>query len=529
MPIPSEHNMPQTILRKDVVDSLRAKKLLDARDVTIQCERTGAVRHRDVLELYLLLSRVGNWTWVDDRGDVARRQPAARILWNVARDLLCWPALHASVEREVRRLERASQARQERRLDPDNRSVSFIRSDHWFNIRSGGSVGHLAGVIGGLRNLGYRVNVASSDYLVQVPEDDDFHVFPPAAPIGGNLPTMTDFLYSRQLSRQINQHWRTWIPSFIYQRYSLGDYSGVLLQQQHAVPYVCEYNGPLVWVARNWGKRKIIHEKLVERIELLNLNAADLIVAVSKPLRDELMERGIDPSKILVNPNGVNPDTYSPDVDGSEVRNRYGLEGKTVIGFIGTMGPWHGAEVLAEAFGRLLRESPDRDDIRLMLIGDGSKMGEIREAIERHDASRACILPGVIPQDEGPTYLAACDVLASPHVPNPDGTAFFGSPTKLFEYMATGRGIVASRLDQIGEILEHGRTAWLVEPANADALKEGLKHLLNNRQTRDALGNAARREVVQKYTWTQHVAGIMDALHERFASGRRASASARAA
>ncbi len=519
----------QRIDRTDVTAAMRRLRLLDARDVEIECDSTSGIFRRDMIELYLLLSRVGNWTWVDERGGAAQRQPLARTLWNVARDLLCWPALHTSVAREVGRLERARRAGQERRLDPENRSVLFIRSDPSFNVRSGGSVGHLAGVIGGLRKLGHHVNVASSDYLAQVPEDDDFHVFRPVFKIGGNLPTITDFLYSRQLARQVNDNWTSWKPSFIYQRYSMGNYAGVLLQQQHAVPYVCEYNGSFVWMARHWSENKLIHEKLVERIELLNLNAADLIVAVSKPSRDELVERGIDPAKILVNPNGVNPQTYSPDVDGSAVRKRHALEGKTVIGFIGTMGPWHGAEVLAEAFGRLLRESPDRDDIRLMLIGDGVKMGEIREVIERHNASRACILTGIIPQDQGPAHLAACDILASPHVPNPDGTAFFGSPTKLFEYMATGRGIVASRLDQIGEILEHDRTAWMVEPGDAEALKEGLKHLIDNPQTRDALGEAARREAIQKYSWTEHVGRIVGALDDRFAAGRRQSVPARAA
>src|SRR5206468_9930424 len=62
-------------------------------------------------------------------------------------------------------------------------------------------------------------------------------------------------------------------------------------------------------------------------------------------------------------------------------------------------------------------------------------------------------LVGLVPQGEAPSYLAAADVLLSPHVANPDGTRFFGSPTKLFEYMAMGRAIVASELEQIGEVL----------------------------------------------------------------------------
>ena len=82
--------------------------------------------------------------------------------------------------------------------------------------------------------------------------------------------------------------------------------------------------------------------------------------------------------------------------------------------------------------------------------------------------------------------MAACDLLASPHVPNSDGTPFFGSPTKLFEYMAMGKGIIASDLDQIGEVLEHDHTAWMVKPGDAESLMLGLKTMIDqsgNRQT----------------------------------------------
>jgi glycosyltransferase involved in cell wall biosynthesis len=204
-------------------------------------------------------------------------------------------------------------------------------------------------------------------------------------------------------------------------------------------------------------------------------------------------------------------------VDGSGVRCQYNLVGKTVIGFIGTFGKWHGAEVLAEAFGQLLQEFPVlRDEVRLFLIGDGLTMPLVKEQLTKFDVMDACILTGMIPQEEGPAYLAACDILASPHVPNPDGTPFFGSPTKLFEYMAMGKGIVASDLEQIGEVLTHDQTAWMVKPGDAQSLKLGLKVLIDDQQRRERLGEAARREVVSKYTWREHTRKIIDKLKERW-------------
>jgi glycosyltransferase involved in cell wall biosynthesis len=124
-------------------------------------------------------------------------------------------------------------------------------------------------------------------------------------------------------------------------------------------------------------------------------------------------------------------------------------------------------------------------------------------------------LTGLVPQADGPTYLAACDILASPHVPNPDGSPFFGSPTKLFEYMAMGKGIVASCLEQIGEILQHDQTAWLVKPGDVEALQHGLQQLIEDQTLRLHLGQAARAEVVQKYSWQQHTRRIIEKLKER--------------
>src|SRR4029453_6656090 len=106
------------------------------------------------------------------------------------------------------------------------------------------------------------------------------------------------------------------------------------------------------------------------------------------------------------------------------------------------------------------------------------------------------IFTRLVPQEEGPAYLAACDVVVSPHVPNPDGTQFFGSPTKLFEYMAMGKGIVASNPAPIGEVLEHGRTAWPVPPNDGGALADGIRRLVTNPDLRTALGAAARHEAV---------------------------------
>ncbi len=501
--------------KQDIVAALRSKKFIQGTAITIQCNTVKAISYRDIIEIFLSLSRIKHWQWLDLNGEIDIRQSFVESLANLFRDLLAWQLIYFENTANVERLLKKSNFRSILQSS-SSISILFMRTDHWFNVKSGGSVGHLSGVINGFYDLGCQLQVVSTDYLIEVDRNKNFYLCQPRYKLGRNLPNIPEILYNAQLVQWIEERWKIWSPSLIYQRYSLGNYAGVWLKQKYRIPYICEYNGSELWTSRHWGKGRLFHEKLLNRIELLNLRSADILVVVSQPLKSELVARGIDTDKILVNPNGVDPERYSPTVNGSVVRSKYDLNGKTVIGFIGTFGKWHGAEVLAEAFGRLLQEFPSyREWVQLFLIGDGPTMPLVKEKLNKFEVMDACILTGMVPQEEGVVHLAACDILASPHIPNPDGTPFFGSPTKLFEYMAMAKGIVASDLEQIGEILKHDQTAWMVKPGDAESLKLGLKVLIDDPKRRETLGEAARREVVAKYTWTEHTQKIIEKLKER--------------
>ena len=86
-----------------------------------------------------------------------------------------------------------------------------------------------------------------------------------------------------------------------------------------------------------------------------------------------------------------------------------------------------------------------------------------------------------------------------------------------------GRAIIASDLDQIGEVLDHGRTAWLVEPGDVDALTAGLRRLIDDPPLRRALGAAAQHEAVTRYTWREHTRRTIERLQQVVAVSARAA------
>ncbi len=396
-----------------------------------------------------------------------------------------------------------------------DRQPIYLRTDLAFGLQAGGSIGHIAGVLNHLHNFSSPPILISSDFIPTINSDIETHIVEPELAYWdfSELPSLE---YNWVFYEKAKQFIGDRKPSFIYQRYSANHFSGIKLAWKLQVPFILEYNGSEIWVNRHWGGTPLKYEALSEKIELLNLRSADFITVVSRPLKDELILRGIDPKKILVNPNGVDPIKYHPEIDGSSVRKKFNLQAFTVVGFIGTFGPWHGTEILAEAYCRLIHQYPQyKKKTKLLMIGNGVRMPFVKDIIQKWKASEECILTGSIAQDQGPQYLAACDILVSPQVPNIDGTPFFGSPTKLFEYMAMGKGIIASNLDQLSEILDHNHTAWMVKPGCTEDLIHGLKNLIDQPSLCSHLGKEARKEVVSKYTWHEHTQRIIDAFLDR--------------
>jgi glycosyltransferase involved in cell wall biosynthesis len=413
-------------------------------------------------------------------------------------------------QKVVRNLESALSTKEPKTLKLKHPPL-YLRTDLFQGLVAGGSLTHTAGVVNALHHFTLKPVILTT---VQIPGLKPHSIH--KVELETENRNFTD-IFRLESNNSICQQGKiaTEIFSFIYHRHSPYNYSGVLLARHFGIPLVIEYNSPGIWVGRNWTQG-LRYERLAEKIELLNFQAASVVVVVSQPLKNMLVARKVEPKRILVNPNGVDPEIYSPKVDGSNIRRKYNLQDKTVIGFIGTFGKWHGAEILAQAFGLLLQRYPQyRNSIRLLMIGNGHTAAQVQQELETYNVTQECVLTGIVPQEEGPAHLAACNLLVSPHVPNPDGTPCFGSPTKLFEYMAMGKGIIASDLDQIGEVLKHNQTAWMVKPGDANSLMLGLKTMIDNLETSKRLGEAARQEVVSKYTWKEHTRKIIEKLKEQ--------------
>jgi glycosyltransferase involved in cell wall biosynthesis len=444
------------------------------------------------------------------RGDLLARAP-----FSVGGEALSGAVDFAQSRRELRRLEQAVSTLHTRPRERANDSgpprVVYLRATPGPGTQAGGAASHMKGVVEALRALGVELDIISNDAIAGFDvADPRFTIISPET-VGGTRALFeihNNLVFTRAAVPLIERS----PPDFIYQRYARFSWAGVAAAVRTGRPLFLEYNGSEVWVGRHWDRVGSLG--LLERYEGLNLLAAARIFVVSEVERRNLEARGVAAEKIVLNPNAVDVELFQPK--GAALRQDLGINKTDLVGgFVGTFGPWHGVVELAQAIKMLPRELP----VRFLIVGSGSLHGEVERLLHAERESGRVIFTGAVAHERVPALLDACDILIAPHVPLADGSDFFGSPTKIFEYMAMGKAIVASRLGQIGEVLSHEETALLVEPGNVNELAAAIVRVVESDALRARLGPAAREAAVKNHTWGHNARRVLEA-YESWAAGK---------
>jgi glycosyltransferase involved in cell wall biosynthesis len=492
---------------------LKSLRALRPDVLAIATERLPWQRGQNLFMVFGALAGAREVLMIDAHGGMLRRSRSNLLLGapaRLSRETLTGASDVAQSRRELQRLEQEALRSKRESFDVVHRShprVVYLRSTPGPGTQAGGAASHIKGVVEALEALGADVQIISNDPIAGLDHSKDgFTIIPPQP--GGGTRALFDIHNNLVFTRGAMPQVERAQPDFIYQRYARFSWAGVAAAVQTKRPLFLEYNGSEVWVGRHWDRVGSLD--LLERYERLNLEAATRIFVVSEVERRNLEARGITPGKIIVNPNGVDVERFRPGAGGAEARRELGIEDDEVVaGFVGTFGPWHGVEKFAQA----IKAIPANVPVRFLLVGSGSLHTEVEKQLEPEVQAGRVIFTGAVTHDRVPALLDACDILVAPHVPLADGSEFFGSPTKVFEYMAMGKAIVASRLGQIGEVLADQETALLVEPGNVGELTAAIVKLVGSHPLRAQLGAKAREVAVENYTWVHNAQRVLQAYH----------------
>jgi len=240
-------------------------------------------------------------------------------------------------------------------------------------------------------------------------------------------------------------------------------------------------------IGSNW-----IQKYIYSKVEKYIVSKYNYFAACSEYAKKTLIEAGVNPDKITIINHSMS-DIFKPGIDGSEFRNRLGLENNQVFGFTGRLkvngtGQSKGLLYLLKAAKEVFKELPDS---RLVLGGTG--FGELKPLLKKLGIQDKVIYTGVKPYTEVPKFNAMCDIMVGASITEGFGIYYA-------ESSACGKAVVATTGGSIPEVIKHKETGLLSEPRDYETMAKNIIKLLCDKELADKYGKVGS-EYVKKFSW----------------------------
>lgn len=287
-------------------------------------------------------------------------------------------------------------------------------------------------------------------------------------------------------------------PDLIYERYAFFNVSGLLFSKLIRRPLLIEINyltsTPIV------RKRKQIFLGLAKLIEKFILERSDAIFVITEYVKHECINSGISPSKIISTPNGVDKKRIEFKIDPEKLKVKFKLDNEIVVGYIGAFFDWHRVDFLIHNAKILIENF---ENVKFILIGTGPNYEDIKNIVSCSELSNKVVFTGEIKHDHIWSYLSLFDIAVLPNSNN------YGSPVKLFEYMAAGCAVVAPQIGPVQEIITHGENGLLFRSGDSVDFLNNISKLIRDEELRKRLGKNAKELVLSEYTWQNNANKIL--------------------
>lgn len=243
-----------------------------------------------------------------------------------------------------------------------------------------------------------------------------------------------------------------------------------------------------------------------EEMEKGVAKGADVVVTISNALKELIMSWGIEEKKIHVIPNAVDMTLFQEKSPNKHLIDRYKLDSKVVIGYIGSITGYEGLKELILAVDELIEE---RTNIALLIVGDGRE----RKKLQKLARSKDIIFTGRVPFEEVDEYYSIFDICPFPR--NNYEVCRYVPPLKILEAMAMKKAVVVSDVAPLLEIIEDGKTGLVCKSDSIDSLKKSILELYRNKNKREELRENGYNWVLENRTWDR-VSQKYVALYEFF-------------
>ena len=359
---------------------------------------------------------------------------------------------------------------------------------------------HIWSIANGLKNLGHRVTVVSpaGAHSTQ-PQPTQPHKVTRKRPffayISQHTPEiifeLAEIAYNFLAWRGLNKSVADAGVDFLYERYAIFAVAGAWFARRRKIPLLLEVNytsmSPLV------RKRSRVLLPLARRIDAWLFRQATAIVVVSSTLRDQLVtDYHVSPAKLLVVPNAADPELFHPLIEPVTEISGVALAHKKIIGFVGSFTPWHGLSLFLEAFKHIAQAHPDA---LAVLVGDGPQKHEIERKAAEYGLAKRVLFTGAVEHHRLMHYVAAFSLGVMPDSND------YGSPMKIFEYMALGKPVVVPDYAPLLDVVTDGCEGKIFRKKDAHALAACINAYLSDPRALAEAGRKARESVETRYNW----------------------------
>ena len=265
--------------------------------------------------------------------------------------------------------------------------------------------------------------------------------------------------------------------------------AGRKIAQHHGVPYVFEVRDP--WPSALINLQLLSNPGVIAWMRWMERriqSAASACIALSPPIRDELIEQGFSADRVVVVPNACDLGLFGASVDRAEVRRKLGIGDRFTAIYFGAMGLANGLDYLLDAAKHL--KELGQDDIAVLMVGAGGERERLAERITKEQLGNV-VLRDPVSRSEIASYVAACDVgltIIRPSVESPTW-----SPNKLFDCLAAGKPAVINVKGWLKELVESNNVGRMTSPTDPTELADALIELASNPALCSKLGTNARQ------------------------------------
>jgi glycosyltransferase involved in cell wall biosynthesis len=306
--------------------------------------------------------------------------------------------------------------------------------------------------------------------------------------------------YSVVVYRRLKKAVKEFQPDIIYERYALYQPAGIWVGRHTRRPLLLEVNSP-------YAEQRKQHEglkwaRLARWVEKYTITRADRVFPVSAVLGRTLAKMGVPEERIVVVPNAINPVHFTGLPDEVQIKQRYGIQERAVVGFIGFVRAWDRLDLVLD----WLASAPMPSRPVLMVVGDGPARASLEAQAQRLGIADSLVFTGVVSRDQVPVLATAFDIALQSNL------LAYISPLCLFEYMALGKAIVAPDQPNHHELLQDGVDALLFRPGDVGDMISKIELLVRDNALRARLGEGAKATLNRRnFYWTGNARRVTEA------------------